>query len=565
MKLKRILAMSFAASALVFTSCSNDELENGDLNPTESGKGYISVSFTTNTNSSRAAVDDNNEGDDHVSIDDSGHHMAGTEDENKVNSVLIYGIGTNDAAHNFSVYYDNLAATGTDKPVTVSGQTLTSKAMEVEIDEYKVNVIVNPSTQILNKTPKQIEDYIFSGAANNEAAIDAVTKTSGASKRDNFMMAGKQAKTIPVTADNSTEATAANNDNDAIEVERVVAKIAMRPITPEGGAVNVYPVKVTVKSYNEETKATTVTESTWYMKLDKYALVNLSKENYAVRHTTSDNFTTVLAANGAIATGTNAYLVDPQSITKNGLTIGDTFNGGTYFFNSLYDLTDATFNNNTTALGTFFSTMPDGTNNDSGTVNTAHGEINYIGTPVSYAFENAVTAAKQVIGLSTGIVFQAKIYKDKECTKSLETDLFKYAGNNYTDLMSLSTAYKDDPVYGLNEDKTTDPVTYTSKLEGKSNAELELLGISHYVGGVCYYYTSQIKHFDNGDNTTMGNMEFAIMRNNIYSIAVESISEIGASSLKPFKPGDKDEEPKTYIKVKATILPWIVRFNNIKF
>lgn len=563
MKLKRILAMSFAASALVFTSCSNDELENGELNPTESGKGYISVSFTTNTNSSRA-VDDDNTGDNDGTIDDSGHHMAGTEDENKVNSVLIYGIGTNDAAHSFSVYYDNLAATGTDKPVTVNGQALTSKAMEVDIDDYKVNVVVNPSTQILNKSPKEIEDYVFSGAADNESAIDAVTKTTGASKRDNFMMAGKQTKTISVTAANSTEATAANNDNDAVEVERVVAKIAIRPVTPEGGAVNVYPVNVTVKSYDEQTKATTVTESTWYMKLEKYALVNLSKQNYAVRHTTADNFTTVLAANGAIATGDNAYLVDPQSITKNGLTINDAFKGETYFFNSLYDLTNAT-NNNATALGTFFSTMPDGTNNESGTVNSVHGTINYIGTPVSYAFENAVTAAKQVIGLSTGIVFQARIYEDKECTKSLTADLYKYAGNYYTDLMSLSTAYKDDPVYGLNEDKTTDPVTYTSKLADKTNAELELLGISHYVGGVCYYYTSQIKHFDNGDNTSMGNMEFAIMRNNIYSIAVESISEIGASSLKPYKPGDKDEEPKTYIKVKATILPWIVRFNNIKF
>lgn len=564
MKLKRILAMSFAASALVFTSCSNDELENGELNPTESGKGYISVSFTTNTNSSRA-VDDDNTGDNDGTIDDSGHHMAGTEDENKVNSVLIYGIGTNDAAHSFSVYYDNLAATGTDKPVTVNGQALTSKAMEVDIDDYKVNVVVNPSTQILNKSPKEIEDYVFSGAADNESAIDAVTKATGASKRDNFMMAGKQTKTISVTAANSTEATAANNDNDAVEVERVVAKIAIRPVTPEDGAVNVYPVKVTVKSYDEQTKATTVTESTWYMKLEKYALVNLSKQNYAVRHTTADNFTTVLAANGAIATGANAYLVDPQSIIKNGLTINDTFNGGTYFFNSLYNLTNATFNNDATALGTFFSTMPDGTNNESGTVNSAHGTINYIGTPVSYAFENAVTAAKQVIGLSTSIVFQARIYEDKECTKSLTADLYKYAGNYYTDLMSLSTAYKDDPVYGLNEDKTTDPVTYTSKLADKTNAELELLGISHYVGGVCYYYTSQIKHFDNGDNTSMGNMEFAIMRNNIYSIAVESISEIGASSLKPYKPGDKDEEPKTYIKVKATILPWIVRFNNIKF
>lgn len=95
--------------------------------------------------------------------------------------------------------------------------------------------------------------------------------------------------------------------------------------------------------------------------------------------------------------------------------------------------------------------------------------------------------------------------------------------------------------------------------------ELEALGIEHFAGGKCYYYTSQIKHFDDGDNTHMGVMEFAIMRNNIYSLAVESIGEIGTSSLTPYTPGTPDEEPKTYIKVSAKILPWIVRFNNIKF
>lgn len=566
MKLKRILAMSFAASALVFTSCSNDELEGGDLNPAESGKGFISVAFTTNTNSSRAAVDDNNNGDGHGNTEDSGHHTYGTEAENKITSVMIIGIGTN-PANSFSKYYASVDVSDATGDFSMSGTgssaIYSTQAIEVSADTYTVNVIVNPSSEIINLSPSQIEAYAFSGGT----LADALEKVIGTSASPAFMMSGKESSTITVNATNSTAATAATGD--AVEVERVVAKIAFRPTTctkyadgtdctPAPTAPNIYPVKVTFKkgTLNTTTNITTweTVTKTWYVKLEKYALVNLNKQNYAIRHTTDDftDATKVKIGKGSLQAG--EWLVDPLSFTKNSADpTAAGWNGNTYFFNSLADVTTATVTGTDAALTPYFFTMPDGTNNDTGNVSSDHNGINYIGTPLSYCFENAVTTTKQTLGLSTGIAIQAKLYKDADCTAAIEENLYRYAGNYYTALTDLEAAYKDDPTYG------------EGKLTGKTDVELEALGIEHFVGGKCYYYTSQIKHFDNGDNTTVGVMEFAIMRNNIYSLAVESIGEIGTSSLTPYTPGTPDEEPKTYIKVQAKILPWIVRFNNIKF
>lgn len=565
MKLKRILAMSFAASALVFTSCSNDELEGGDLNPTESGKGYISVSFTTNTNSSRAVVDDNT-GDDDGTTEDSGHHTYGTEAENKITSVMIIGIGTK-PANSFSKYYANVNVSSTTGDFSVSGTgsnaIYSTQAIEVPADTYTVNVIVNPSSEIINLSPSQIEAYAFSGGT----LATALEKVIGTSENPAFMMSGKKSSTIAVAATNNTAANAATGD--AVEVERIVAKIAFRPTTctkyADGTdctsvptAPNIYPVKVTFKkgTLNTTTNITTwdIVTKTWYVKLEKYALVNLNKKNYAIRHTTADftDETKVKIGKGSLQA--NEWLVDPFSFTKNGDDpTASTFNGGTYFFNTLADVTAATVTGTDAALNPYFITMPDGAKNETGEVSSAHNGINYIGTPLSYCFENAVTTTKQTLGLSTGIAIQAKLYKDAECSNGIEENLYRYAGNYYTSLTDIENAYKDDEVYG------------TGKLTGKTDVELEALGIEHFAGGKCYYYTSQIKHLDDGDNTTMGVMEFAIMRNNIYSLAVESIGEIGTSSLTPYTPGTPDEEPKTYIKVSAKILPWIVRFNNIKF
>lgn len=88
-------------------------------------------------------------------------------------------------------------------------------------------------------------------------------------------------------------------------------------------------------------------------------------------------------------------------------------------------------------------------------------------------------------------------------------------------------------------------------------------------GYYCYYYYWN-RHNDNGNNGVMGPMEFAVVRNNVYKLAVTEISKLGHPRI-PLNdpdsptPDTPDEKENVYITVDAKVLPWVVRVNNIKF
>ena len=63
----------------------------------------------------------------------------------------------------------------------------------------------------------------------------------------------------------------------------------------------------------------------------------------------------------------------------------------------------------------------------------------------------------------------------------------------------------------------------------------------------------------------MGNMEFAIMRNNIYSLSVSDINEIGDPFVDPTPNIPDETENRAALDVTVRILPWIVRYNDIEF
>lgn len=93
----------------------------------------------------------------------------------------------------------------------------------------------------------------------------------------------------------------------------------------------------------------------------------------------------------------------------------------------------------------------------------------------------------------------------------------------------------------------------------------DLGGIGYY----CYYYYWN-RHNDNLDNNAMGPMEFAVVRNNVYKLAVTNIKQLGHPRIpendpdKP-KPDTPDEKSEIYMTVTCQVLPWVVRVNNIEF
>ena len=77
----------------------------------------------------------------------------------------------------------------------------------------------------------------------------------------------------------------------------------------------------------------------------------------------------------------------------------------------------------------------------------------------------------------------------------------------------------------------------------------------------------------------MGIMEFAVVRNNVYKLAVDKISRFGHPTPPdpsnpdpdpepdpdPVDPDDPDESVNYYFNVTVKVLPWTVRINNIEF
>lgn len=126
---------------------------------------------------------------------------------------------------------------------------------------------------------------------------------------------------------------------------------------------------------------------------------------------------------------------------------------------------------------------------------------------LDYTQENVVLAdiaATQCAKYCTGIVFKAK-YIPVGITAESDGSFYQYNNKFYGTLDQI----KKELGVGY-----IDP------------ADMEGYGITKYEGGICYY-TYWIKHADDGDDTKVSPMEYAIVRNNIYQINVTGIHGIG--------------------------------------
>lgn len=349
----------------------------------------------------------------------------------------------------------------------------------------------------------------------------------------------------------------------------------------------------------------------WYVRLEGYALVNLSKNVYYVRHTT-DNL-------GQSPFGTldgSNYLYTPYWSEKNNDANFTTNTDGNivfvqekespisekWFYNTLAQVSAESDVMTINASGDFkitgdadalyFKDMPTG--DDQGEVtgdgsNGQHtqvgGTLPSVGKFMSYCFENSTDINHQMHGLSTGISFVARIYADADCDDKIST-LYRYDGHLFESLEAIQKSYGANLMSKkfnelVEKEVITDGITNITKADMKALAEYEASDeststvgdagkngevIDFYADGICYYYTTEIKHFDNGSNTSLGNMEFAIMRNNIYSLAVTGINEIGDPYVDPTPDiPNENTDPTTALNVEVQIVPWIVRYNDIEF
>ncbi|WP_455629464.1 Mfa1 family fimbria major subunit, partial [Parabacteroides sp.] len=100
----------------------------------------------------------------------------------------------------------------------------------------------------------------------------------------------------------------------------------------------------------------------------------------------------------------------------------------------------------------------------------------------------------------------------------------------------------------------------------KENQKIEQPGlqtIEYYSPDHLCYYQYWIRHANNGDPNKMGIMEFCIVRNNVYQLAVTRIDGLGMPN--PFdstESPDEGTEEGLYLKVNLYVKNWVVRKNN---
>ena len=260
------------------------------------------------------------------------------------------------------------------------------------------------------------------------------------------------------------------------------------------------------------------TEKNWYVQLDDYALVNLSKDVYAVRHLAKADFSETKTF--GLLDATYRWVLDPNTTTKNNENMSSSI-AGDYFYNKVADVQaaekDYAADQTPESYANYFSVLP---------TTAAEGQGGKIGTRLAYCLENVVKVDNQQPAMVTGIIFRAQIYNENH--QAMGT-IYKCGGSYYT---TLEQMYSEHP-------GTTDFETYNS--------------------GKCYYYSSDIMHSSDDDY-----MKKVIMRNNVYVLSVKSFTDMGSAEV-TIPTGGEDHDENFYLKLTSTILPWQVRFNNIEF
>lgn len=103
---------------------------------------------------------------------------------------------------------------------------------------------------------------------------------------------------------------------------------------------------------------------------------------------------------------------------------------------------------------------------------------------------------------------------------------------------------------------TSDIASATAATKLNTRRSLEPFGIRTYEGGTCYY-TYWIKHSNDGDDTKLGIMERAIVRNNIYKIRITGVRSLGE---------DIPREDDRQLQITVAVKDWtLLQEEHIEF
>ena len=486
------------SGALLTTGCTEEETAAADEGSEPS---YISLSITISGGAETRATSE-----------DSGDYTYGTDAEYQVNDVYLYFFDNGSFMQRVDVS-GFTKSSEMDSPITsTSVETYTSNSpTKVEGllsgKEYTVVAMVNNS---LDENPSTFSSLF-------DSQLDGMTSSLKTMSAGSMPMSSRDKSTgsISVSATFNAENTSSDNPlRITIPVERSYGKIAIKAKKVSGQtSPNVYPI------YNssDELIATNT--------LTGYKLINLPINSYAFRHVAN------YSAPGTIDNSTASYGVMSSTAP--------------YVYGPDYAQYVA---GNVSSTSSFL--FDEDSYTDYPTDSTKY-------VLAAYLYENAMDSTVQLKGFCTGVIF--KCISKPESVDTLATSglvsvdfsdiaddydsLYYVGGRFYLSIEAIQKRYETEGVF--------------SDLTESNLSEYNVKKYSLTSDGVICYYPYWIRHLDNEDDSTLGKMEYAIVRNNAYHLCVNSISGMGNGD-DTYDPDEPVEDGKNYITVSMTVGPWNV-------
>ena len=543
--------------AMAFSACSDEvDLSANNEESTEESTSQVFMQFNLELPAvSRSSTTSDDDDDDYV-LSDAGVEI-GKDYENQVSEVLVVITDAKDDKFIAGSTVTNLIPTGNNTTYVVPFNT--NKLVNYVEKPVNIYVYCNPTSEL--KKGLESEDGIdvnatYTLTSATDETIWSITDGDNNTKNGHFLMTNADndyKRTLPANLDNY-KVESNPFDLETIKVERAAARFDYKS--------SVAKETYTLMEDEEGDPEVTIT-------LTDMALVNLSKEFYYLRRVSADG-TSTSATIGGTETNTN-YVVDTDYDWKSGSTITDY--SGHFFY--VYNQNSASADYTWTSISSL--TNNDDDNNNSWNTDGTKGDYKIW----RYATENTIPAqvSNQKKGITTGVAFKGEIKGVSEGMKTL--------------LNGINTVYVFDNILWGTWDNVKTAAEVTES--GKTTLENPLLAAAYneaMKGGysdpkavaagftifrpntttqkyeVLYYYWN--RHNDNDNNGSMGPMEFAVVRNNVYKLSVTGVNKFGhptnpGDDPDPEYPEDPDEEDDVYFKVAVEVLPWVVRINDIEF
>lgn len=557
-------AALYAALALMAASCSMSDDISADCGRTDDAKQVyvkLRVSVPSQAPVSRAGDPTGGEAGDSTEV--------GQTYENSINSVLVffYRADDNNINAEASTPIDEYAHLTT---VTEENGSWVTNPVQVSLDlntPYNVIVVANPGDTSWagteeGRTLGGVRDHIYTQAWMGD-------DTNGYT---NFVMSSEGGtETITVTEKNTSEANPATTN---VDVERLAARVDYQTnqknnydCTDGIGSVTITGAAI----INQLTAGTylikrvtqgNITDSVTYLGDEEPADGGVAT-NYVI-----DPWMAVkTAANAMLSDGNTPFEVNGTKVNAAGLYEQETY------YPTIPDGANPEAWADYCKKGTPMEDAGAGW------------------TRVGYTLENTTLAENTSTAYNTGIVFKAQFTPDGVADDYTPgKTFFRYDNTIYTTLTGMMASlngqhnfaqYVSDAKRGFKSwsdvtefvDGLTDPTGYADYLKGLAGAGadtgfsidgiydwndymLNVLGVDEsnsekgpqinqdgintrdvlftnskerlrtYYKGQCYYIW-WLRHSNNGDDTTNGIMEYAVVRNNIYKVTVSSVSSIG--------------------------------------